>query len=54
MWGFLTALLEQLGLTARKALEKETPPGPSVAGVQEAEREAEEEELKKFGPSGKP
>jgi hypothetical protein len=50
MWWFLTALLEQLGMTARKAMETEKPPAPTVAGVTEAEGEAEEAEEAKFGP----
>ncbi len=48
MWAFLIALLDSFNIWAAREAEKPTAPSPS--GVSAAEREAEEEEAKRFGP----
>ena len=47
--GFLTALLNFLGVVITRKPQTETAP-PSREGIDEAEREAEAEEDAKFGP----
>ena len=48
MWAFFTALVEAMKFWAPATAQKPTAPSPS--GVSAAEREAEEEEVRKFGP----